>query len=1350
MSTDNPTQLLTTSRYDIVQFRGQLHHPQSPAGITAVATTTPITTTSTTATAVVTAAAVSAHGYRSVAQPSIGTTVIAAPPPPSVSSTTSTIMSAAGSKYVFLQHNAAGVGVGTTTAGFQAYEHNGTVGGATGGGAAAAGTGNIVLLAAEPIELSSADALAVVAAAAGGERTHETDDGELRPLSWLSDSNLIKGIVTSTTTTATTAANPTNKRVGATVVAAPTNLCIVSDQQQQSPSSSASSSALYSSTTTVHKGPSGTTTVVEYKAATAAAASTKSAISASVSTTTSLATTYPTTTTRNAHSFVPIVVTSSNIGALKPQQIYVTSNGGAAIGKTADSLSLSSTSSSSSTSNSNSNSSSSIATHHPHKKYLREKMNVLWDHQHQQQQQQQHQSSSNNHHHHHQLVASTVTVVSSPASSNNSSLSSCSASGSSTAAVNGGNSPVPKASSFNAVFDAVNYAPSSSSSSSSEVTTTPSSSGNNNNNNNSKDQMNVITTTTSTTATLLNGTRPPGFTYINSQIIPPANIVTETARSTLLPPGSSYTTLTTTTTPSNSSSSNNNNICSNNAIQPHSPQLSVSPPPPPMTPTSIHNGGGSGGASGGVGNGLHNLQSPNSYTSYENEDSLKEFDLVAVTRMHTSTPQQQQQYITIKNNNNIGGTGTAIATNANGYGSASSTNGGAPSTNGGAGGGGGGSNTPQKQKHPHNVPYDPLVHTNNKPPYSFSSLIFMAIEGSVEKALPVKEIYAWIVQHFPYFKTAPNGWKNSVRHNLSLNKSFVKVEKAPNMGKGSLWRVEPQQRQNLIQALNRSPFFPNSAVDKISPSLKSPVSFISGHEVVMGLDNNVGASAGGVSSSAAIGAEPGASIALSTPGATTAVALATPTRTNGLVLAPNVGASQTAAVTPTSSTSAAGDGSGSRFDPKLFPNLSRAFSTKRDDQQQQQIMDRDRLDDEMLGEYATNNNNNNNKYNNYSSVNGIGNAPTNGDEYNFERLARDCGADSMDDVHAAAAMLFLKHGSKVFTESFQNGAPVITSSPSEDHTYSAGGNSNADSGASTPLTSGQTLALGAAGNHQNHHHHHHHGHHNHHLTVGGGADSNCASSDAAYDSSEENHNITPEELADQQRQRDGVDALLSLSRSSIVECGSVATTHYHSNGSGSGSASSLGSPHKRAARHSLEEDHHHTYQQHHHHHQQQQQQQQQQRHPTQLQFQHHAQAIGIYTNGSGSKMALLSSAAANVAQQQQQQQQLQQQQQHQQPQRAVFEEQQFYGNSPATPININGNVTSSSASNANTTNGGMYSLSCLPGSVGGNGNLSAIMGGGIGNVNVAAATVVNKVTSNKVKPLRGLRNKIKRKSSWMR
>lgn len=87
--------------------------------------------------------------------------------------------------------------------------------------------------------------------------------------------------------------------------------------------------------------------------------------------------------------------------------------------------------------------------------------------------------------------------------------------------------------------------------------------------------------------------------------------------------------------------------------------------------------------------------------------------------------------------------------------------------------GGGGYGCP----HPPNVPYDPQKHVNSKPPYSFSCLIFMAIEDSPHKRLPVKEIYNWIVANYPYFQNAPTGWKNSVRHNLSLNKCFRKVDK---------------------------------------------------------------------------------------------------------------------------------------------------------------------------------------------------------------------------------------------------------------------------------------------------------------------------------------------------------------------------------------------------------------------------------------------------------------------------------------------------------------------------------------------------------------------------------------------
>lgn len=67
--------------------------------------------------------------------------------------------------------------------------------------------------------------------------------------------------------------------------------------------------------------------------------------------------------------------------------------------------------------------------------------------------------------------------------------------------------------------------------------------------------------------------------------------------------------------------------------------------------------------------------------------------------------------------------------------------------------------------------------SSSKPPYSFSSLIFMAIEDSLDKRLPVKGIYEWIVNSFPYYRTASGGWRNSVRHNLSLSKSFRRIQR---------------------------------------------------------------------------------------------------------------------------------------------------------------------------------------------------------------------------------------------------------------------------------------------------------------------------------------------------------------------------------------------------------------------------------------------------------------------------------------------------------------------------------------------------------------------------------------------
>jgi len=78
----------------------------------------------------------------------------------------------------------------------------------------------------------------------------------------------------------------------------------------------------------------------------------------------------------------------------------------------------------------------------------------------------------------------------------------------------------------------------------------------------------------------------------------------------------------------------------------------------------------------------------------------------------------------------------------------------------------------------------------SKPFYPYSTLIRYAIKGSPTGKLLLEDIYYAIESRFPYFRTAPSGWKNSVRHNLSLNPCFEKVARPlTDRGKGSYWTV---------------------------------------------------------------------------------------------------------------------------------------------------------------------------------------------------------------------------------------------------------------------------------------------------------------------------------------------------------------------------------------------------------------------------------------------------------------------------------------------------------------------------------------------------------------------------------
>ncbi|PWZ01241.1 hypothetical protein BCV70DRAFT_91462 [Testicularia cyperi] len=110
-------------------------------------------------------------------------------------------------------------------------------------------------------------------------------------------------------------------------------------------------------------------------------------------------------------------------------------------------------------------------------------------------------------------------------------------------------------------------------------------------------------------------------------------------------------------------------------------------------------------------------------------------------------------------------------------------------------------------------PVDRIAHSRRRrrPPYSYASMITQAIASSSEGRMTLREIYTWISSNFAgYPMSGPDsqGWQNTVRHNLSLGKIFVKKARTAQdiydscssgnpsqsqaaRGKGGWWTLHP-------------------------------------------------------------------------------------------------------------------------------------------------------------------------------------------------------------------------------------------------------------------------------------------------------------------------------------------------------------------------------------------------------------------------------------------------------------------------------------------------------------------------------------------------------------------------------
>jgi len=118
----------------------------------------------------------------------------------------------------------------------------------------------------------------------------------------------------------------------------------------------------------------------------------------------------------------------------------------------------------------------------------------------------------------------------------------------------------------------------------------------------------------------------------------------------------------------------------------------------------------------------------------------------------------------------------------------------------------------------------PSGNDSEKPRMSYAQLIAEALVNAPDGMLTLSEIYNAISARHPYYKMEARNWQNSIRHNLTLNKSFTKVPRmSSSEGRGSYWKLEPGAESIIFKRsarnVNKSNSLNNSATTSLNASL---------------------------------------------------------------------------------------------------------------------------------------------------------------------------------------------------------------------------------------------------------------------------------------------------------------------------------------------------------------------------------------------------------------------------------------------------------------------------------------------------------------------------------------------------